>query len=628
MKRKAFMLIAALVVSLCSFAGVLRVPTVIGDYMVLQRESVAHVWGWSSAGSQVVVEASWLSAPVTTTADGEGRWIANVATGKASENESLTISSEGEVLMFQDIMIGEVWVCSGQSNMQWNVGRSIDVKDALEFPNEKIRLYNSGRIAAAEPQNDIPEATWTTTNPGDLKEFSAVGYAFGDKLQKSLRVPVGLICVAYGGTAIEAWTPEEVVFGNELFALGHNKHIEDNKSKYTEKATGEMKPRYLAGGTYNANIHPILNTTIAGVIWYQGCHNVSFSGTYYDAQLEAMIGAWRSRFGNPNLPFYLVQIAPHTYEGVKGAVLREKQALVAAQMDHVEVVATIDQTDRLGDIHPRNKLVVGERLAACALGEHYGKNAEFRSPSYSRMEKKGNKIYLYFDNVGKKLVCYDKEIIGFQIGDGSEFCLAKAEIVGKDCVMVWSDNVKKPEAVRYCFDESVGNLQSVNSLPVLPFRTDSDNSILSARGYIPEFSDVEITVTGGRFVRNIFEPNLQLWNNRKFVITDALEGLLGFDCLTTEWLRKEEVIPSKVVITAEGDGRIYMLCRTWSWVYKQKDWKLLPNSKMTYRDPKRGITGNIWVAYKDVKKGEKSTIKFDSEVSSGFMPIASKINYR
>ena len=627
MKKRVFLLVVALATSLMSFAGVLRVPSIISDYMVLQRESTAHVWGWTKAGAEVEVTASWLGAPVSATADGEGRWIVDLPTGKASNYETLTISSVGESIALNDLMIGEVWVCSGQSNMQWTVGKSIDVNEYLEFPNENIRIYNSGRIAEEEPQDDIAGVSWTTSNPADLKNFSAVGYAFGDKLQKSLKVPVGLICVAYGGTSIEAWTPREVVLDNTLFALGYNKQISENEKKYTDKETGKLKPRYLAGGTYNANINPIVNTTVAGVIWYQGCHNVNYSATYYAEQLEAMIGAWRERFNNPEMPFYVVQIAPHTYSGINGAMLREQQALAAAKMEHVEVVPTIDQTDRLGDIHPRNKMVVGERLAACALGEHYGKKAEFRSPTYNCMEVKGGKAYIYFDNVGKKLVCYDKEIVGFQISDGDEFYLAQAEIVEKDCVAVWAEGIRKPVAVRYCFNESVGNLQSTNSLPVIAFRTDSDNSVVGCRPYVEPFSNVEVTIKGGKFTRSIFEPNFKLWSNRKFVITNPIEGLLGFDCLTPEWLKKEEVIPSKVTFVAENDGRIYMLCRSWQWVAKQKGWKLLPNSQMTYEDTKRDISSTIWVAYREVKAGEKVSVKFDSEVNAGFMPIAAKINY-
>ena len=621
MKKQVISLVVALFVSVVAFADNLRVPSIFSDNMVLQRESVANIWGWAKAGAIVTVEASWLNEPVSVEADAKGSWLAGLTTGKASKNEWVKITSAGEQLGFTDVMIGEVWVCSGQSNMQWNISKSTDVREYLEFPNTNINLYNSGRISAEEPQDDIEGVEWTTSNPEDMKGFSAVAYAFGDKLQRELKVPVGLICVAYGGTSIESWTPAEVVNNNTLFANG----LEGNQR--IDKKTNKVNIRDLAGAQYNANIHPIEKATIAGVIWYQGCHNVKYSSLYYDQQQEAMINAWREVFRNPALPFYLVQLVPHTYDGIDGAILREAQARVAARMEHVEMVATIDQTDRLGDIHPRNKQVVGERLAACALGDHYGKKIDYKAPSFARVEYKDDAAYVYFNNAGRKLVCYDKEIVGFQISDGGEFHLAKAEIIDNDCVKVWAEGMKNPAAVRYCFNESVGNLKSVNGLPVTTFRTDRDNSNLGTRAWLPEFDSVEISVVGGKFEPAVFQPGSKPWSNRTFEIKEPIEGLCGFDYLMPQWLKKEDVIPCKVYITAQEDGRIYMLCRSWNWVSKIKGWQLLPNSQMTYTDTKRGISGTMWVAYREVKKGEKVTIKWESDANSGFMPIASKINY-
>lgn len=621
MKRRIVGLAIALLVSVAAFAGTLRVPSFIGDNMVLQRESVANIWGWAEQSATVKVEASWLGEPVSVKADSEGCWKAEVKTSKASKNEWMKITSGKESLSFVDVKIGEVWVCSGQSNMQWPIAKSTDVREYLEFPNENINLYNTGRISATEPQDDIEGVSWTTSNPNDMKNFSAVAYAFGDKLQRELKVPVGLVCVAYGGTSIESWTPAEVVNENPLFAMG----LKGNQR--VDKKTGEIMVRDLPGAQYNAGIHPIEKATIAGVIWYQGCHNVKYSPTYYDQQQEVMINTWRERFHNPQMPFYLVQLVPHTYDGINGAILRENQAKVAAKMDHVEVVITMDQTDRLGDIHPRNKQVVGERLAACALGDHYGKKVEYKAPSFDRVEYKGGAAYVYFKDAGRKLVCYDKEIVGFQLSDGGEFFLAKAEIEGKDCVKVWVDGMTNPSSVRYCFNESVGNLQSINGLPVGSFRTDNDNEEVGARPWMPEFSDVEITVTGGRFESGVFQPNAKPWNNRNFQIVDAIEGLCGFDYLVPQWLKKEDVIPCKVTIVPDKDGRIYLLCRNAGWVNKQKGWRLLPNSQMTYTDHKRGISGPMWVAYREVKAGQRVVIKWESDANSGFSPIAKKINY-
>lgn len=224
--------------------------------------------------------------------------------------------------------------------------------------------------------DDIYGAEWTTSSSAHLANFSAVAYAFGDKIERELGVPIGLINASYGGTSIESWMPEEEILGNKLFLTGLNESLRDNAHKW------KGKERYFAAAQYNANIHPIVNTTIAGVIWYQGCHNVTTTVNHYDKLLTRFITSWRERFSNPNLPFYVVQIAPHTYDGNAGALLREKQAKVAEEMEHVEIIATIDQNERTGDIHPRNKQVVGERLAAAALGEHYGLDVDYRSPSF------------------------------------------------------------------------------------------------------------------------------------------------------------------------------------------------------------------------------------------------------
>ena len=621
MKRRIVGLAIALLMSMAAFAGTLRLPSFISDNMVLQRESVANIWGWADAGATVKVQASWLADAVSVKADKDGCWTAELKTSKASKEEWVKVSCGSDEITFVDVMIGEVWVCSGQSNMQWYISRSTDVKEYLEYPNQNIRLYNTGRISAAEPQDDIADVTWTTSNPVDMKSFSAVAYAFGDKLQRELKVPVGLVCAAYGGTNIESWTPAEVINGNPIFAQG----LEGNQR--TEKNSNEIMLRDLPGAQYNAGIHPIEKATIAGVIWYQGCHNVRYSPTYYDQQQVAMINAWREKFRNPELPFYLVQLVPHTYEGINGAILRESQAKAAAQMEHVEMVVTMDQTDRLGDIHPRNKQVVGERLAACALGDRYGKKIDYKSPSFEKVEYKGGAAYVYFKDAGRKLVCYDKAIVGFQLSDGSEFHLANAEIVANNCVKVWVEGMTSPAQVRYCFNESLGNLQSINGLPVPSFRTDSDNEEVGARPWMPEFSDVEITVIGGRFESGVFQPKAKPWSNRTFQIVDAIEGLCGFDYLMPQWLKKDDVLPCKVTIVPDKDGRIYMLCRNASWVNKQKGWELLPNSQMTYVDSKRGISGTMWVAYREVKGGQKVVIKWESDANAGFSPIAAKIKY-
>lgn len=599
----------------------LRVPTIIGDNMVLQRNSTAHLWGWSKPSSQIEVLVSWLNNPIKVKASQSGEWIADIPTHNASKKEEIIIKSDSEKITLKDIMIGEVWVCSGQSNMQFSVGKSIDVVESLKAPNENIRLYNTGRISSYIPLDDCPKASWTKCDVNSLKAFSAVGYAFGDKLQKELNVPVGLICASYGGTPIEGWTPEKDVTNNTLYMLGAEKmlNLPKNKKKHNRLAPGTL---------YNANISPIVNTTIAGVLWYQGCHNVSYSNSYYDQQLETLISTWRRNFKNPKLPFYIVQFVPHIYNGIDGAILREKQAITANKLERVEFISTIDQTDIIGDIHPRNKLVIGQRLANVALGENYGKSIEYRMPQLDYIKQEGNSVRVYFKNIGAGLVCKDNKVLGFQVADASnKYYLADAQIDG-NTVIVSSSKVKSPTNVRYCFDEFKGNLKSVNSLPVSPFRTDSMNNILSARGYLEPISDISISVNGKGYKKKGLKENSELWENYDFQIKGLIEGLKGFQYLSPKWLKKGEET-AKTKITAESDGRIYILVRNISFVLKLKWWTLITESNMNLWQPsKYRDRGKIYLAYKDMKAGETFTFEADDKNPSGFIPVAKQTNYK
>ena len=266
--KKILTLLLIILLAGGSSAYALNVPSVISDNMVLQRNSTVRIWGTAEAGEKIIVTASWAAEKYSVEADVTGSWIVEIPTSEAAEKQTLKIDGASESLRFKNIMIGEVWICSGQSNMKFMVEQSIDVIASLKSPNPNIRLYNTGQRSSRIPMDDIPINGWTTSAPSNLGSFSAVGYAFADRLQKELGVPVGMINASYGGTSIESWMPEEEITGNELFNYGLNKSIEDNAKKW------KGKDRYFAGAQYNANIHPIVNTTVAGVIWYQGCHNV------------------------------------------------------------------------------------------------------------------------------------------------------------------------------------------------------------------------------------------------------------------------------------------------------------------------------------------------------------------
>lgn len=607
-----------------AMAQSLTVPTVIGDKMVLQCNATAHLWGTAEPGSELRITVSWQKTPIVVKADNYGQWLADVPTTEAAEGQKIVIKCDnGERLSFSDIMLGEVWVCSGQSNMRFTVAKTIDVVEALKKPNPKVRLYDTGRRSSRVPLDNIYEVSWTTSAAANLRDFSAVGYAFGDRLQRELNVPIGLICASYGGTSIESWMPEEEIVNNQLFLTGLNKSLQDNAHKW------KGKERYFAAAQYNANIHPLINTTIAGVIWYQGCHNVTNTVNHYDQLLERFIVSWRERFHNPEMPVYVVQIAPHTYQGNNGALLREKQAKVAAEMEHVEVIATIDQNERTGDIHPRNKQVVADRLAAAALGEHYGLPIDFRSPTFKEKRNEGNKLRVSFHDAEKGLMCPDGKIIGFQVSDlNGYYHLAQAEIDGSD-LLVWSNEVNEPANIRYCFDECEGNLYCANGLPVIPFRTDFDTRRVSARAFYDTLSEMAVTVKyKGCEKKPFVGKQIHLWQNKNWVVRQPMKELQGWEVLIPEVLEAGVLAP-KMQITAHDDGYVYVLTRNPILIYDKEGWEVMPCTDMPIfdLDKKNRPRGRVFLCRHAVKKGE--TVMLPAmENMTGVQPIAKKIIYQ
>lgn len=612
-----------LIVACAATAQTLRVPTIIGDKMVLQRNATAHLWGTAEPNAEVEITTSWNKTPIVVRANGLGQWLANVPTTEAALGQKITIRSNGERLSFNDIMLGEVWVCSGQSNMRFTVGETIDVVESLKKPNANVRLFNTGRRSSRIPLEDVYETNWTTTAASNLRDFSAVGYAFGDSLQRALNVPIGLIGASYGGTSIESWMPEEEILGDETFLVGLNESLQKNAAKW------KGKERYFAAAQYNANIHPLINTTVAGVIWYQGCHNVTTTVAHYDQLLERFIISWRERFRNPAMPFYVVQIAPHTYTGTAGAMLREKQAKVASRMEHVELIPTIDQNERTGDIHPRNKQVVADRLAAAALGEHYGFAVDFRAPSFRSKQAEGNKLRLQFNDAEQGLTCPDDRVIGFQVSDANgRYHLAEAEIVGSE-LLVWSDKVETPVNVRYCFDECEGNLYNKSGLPLVAFRTDFDARRAGARSFYGELTPMTVTVKyKGCMKRPFVGKEIYLWQNKNWVVRQPMKELLGWEVLVPEALEAGALTP-KLQITAHDDGYVYVLARNIFDVLGVDGWEVMPCTDMPIfdLDKKNRSRGRVFLCRHAVKRGETVTLPA-TESMMGVQPIAKEIIYK
>lgn len=450
-----------ILLALYAFAEI-RLPAVFSDNMVLQQQSAVAVWGWSAPGEKIYVTNSWSQTIDSTQATGNARWKLTINTPAAGGPHTVTIKGSNTIEL-KNVMIGEVWVCSGQSNMQWSSLNGLPEVDA-ELPdaaNANIRFFQIPQTTSEYPQDDCA-ATWKECNTQTLKSFSAVAYFFGKKLQADLNVPIGLINTSWGGTPAEVWTPKELV---------------ENDAEL-KAAAGKLGPvnwwPNTPGATYNAMVAPITSFNIAGAIWYQGESNV---GTYnsYDKLMRTMIGGWRKAW-NKDIPFYYVQIAPFRYGNKHtGALLREAQTKTSAFSKTGMVVIT-DLVEDVKDIHPRQKKQVGERLAGWALAETYAQSGIiYKSPVYKSFEVNKNKITVHFDHAeeGLALKTGDKKATAFYIaGEDRVFVPADVKIEG-NTVVVSNKQVKSPVAVRFSFSNTgIGNIFNKAGLPVNPFRTD------------------------------------------------------------------------------------------------------------------------------------------------------------
>jgi len=446
--------------SVNSFAQ-LRVPSVLSSGMVLQQNDSVSFWGWGWNGQQVKITGSWDNSTTTGTVSNLGKWNFKVKTPSAGGPFTVRINSAGEEITLSDVMIGEVWVCSGQSNMEWsyyNGARFI----REEFPdcyNKNIRFFQVPRLASDYPQDDL-RAAWRVCDSNSLKGFSAVGYFFGKKLNHDLNVPIGLINSSWGGTPAETWTPSANIYSDEI--------LKKSAAQLQEVPWGPIKPGLL----YNGMIAPLTRFAIAGAIWYQGEANVGTNSTY-SKLLTTMIDSWRNSW-NKEFPFYYVQIAPYKYGNeYEGALLQEQQTKTMAHTKTGMVVIT-DLIDSVTNIHPSDKRMVGARLANWALAEAYGRNVgEYKSPSFSRIEVNKDKLVISFDHASDGLMAKDKIISGFYISGANEEWLPADAKIDNGKIIVWNKNLKQPVYVRYGFSNTiVGNVFSKSGLPLTPFRTD------------------------------------------------------------------------------------------------------------------------------------------------------------
>jgi sialate O-acetylesterase len=457
-----------------------ELASIFSDSMVLQRELPVPVWGWADPGEEITVAFAGQSKKTETGKD--GRWQVKLDPLKASaKGRTVTVSGNNE-LALQDVLVGEVWICSGQSNMEWRLSRSLNGKDEVEAANHpQIRLFNvPGHVTAPLAQDKCP-GEWKVCRPTSASGFSAVGYFFGRRLQQELKVPVGLVGSNWGGTRIEPWiSPAGFRSVPALKAIA----AEVDGRTATSKVSGGSP-----SAIYNAMVHPLAPFALRGVIWYQGESNGGEGESYYH-KTQALVNGWRKLF-NPDLAFYWVQLANFQKPnddpagGNGWSKLREAQRK-ALNIKHTGMAVIID-IGEANDIHPRNKQDVGWRLGQWALHQTYGnKGLVPCDPLYKSYMVDGSAIRLKFDHVGSGLIVGSKQgldptnevkdgkLARFAIaGPDKKWHWAEATIDGSD-VVVSSPKVAKAVAVRYAYSmhPAGANLYNKDGIPASPFRTD------------------------------------------------------------------------------------------------------------------------------------------------------------
>jgi sialate O-acetylesterase len=495
-------------------------PDVISSGMVLQRGVAVPIWGKADPGEKVTVKFG--SQTQTTTADGSGRWrvflkplkanatpetmeISGTISGKTKDHSSLDLTT----ILLQDVLVGEVWLVAGQSNMQWRLGDSNGGEVAIAAANyPTIRLFNVSREVGFK-RKPPPLATWRASTPMSARDFSAAGFYFGLELQRELKVPIGLINSSYGGSQAEAWTPEEYLLASadlrptvertkiweaerprvkaeyeerikQWRAASENATEKGARPQPSPSVPDALRDYRIAASIYRGMIEPLIPFAIRGAIWYQGESNEG-RAQQYGILLPTMIRAWRERWGQGDFPFGIVQLP--NYKALKAnptddpwSHIREAQRRTALATRNAGLIVTID-IGEANDIHPRNKLDVGRRMALWALADAYGRKITKSGPTFRAARTAGEKIVVTFSDVGTGLrIRSGDKLQEFAIaGEDGKWHWAEARIIGKDKVEVWSSAVQKPLAVRYAFNDNPKqpNLTNDTGLPASPFRSDN-----------------------------------------------------------------------------------------------------------------------------------------------------------
>ena len=506
MKTESKVLAAALIF-FAAFAAKseVRLPDILSDSMVLQQKRKIPIWGMAEAGEAVTI--AFGGQKKTIVADAEGKWRVDLNPMNADLTaKTLTVEGKNKIQL-KDVLVGEVWLVSGQSNMQWTLLQSNNGEKEVAGANcPNIRLFNVSReVAFRKKQGKLGE--WKICDPESVKDFSGAGYYFAVELQKHLKIPIGVINSSYGGSQAEAWTPVEYLKANSALKVMVERtkiwdaqrprvkiEYEDAIKKWREESEKQktagarpspspsvpdaLRDYRIASSIYDGMIEPLMPFAICGTVWYQGESNEA-RAEQYNILLPTMIRAWRERWQQGDFPFGIVQLP--NYRAVKAepeespwSFLREAQRRTAENTSNTGLIVTID-IGEANDIHPKNKLDVGKRMAIWALKKVYRKDLS-DSPKFKKAEIKGSKIVLLFDDAGEGLkIKNGTRLEEFAIaGEDKKFVWAEANIVGKHKIEVFSASVPNPLAVRYAFNSNPRNpnLTNDSGLPATPFRTD------------------------------------------------------------------------------------------------------------------------------------------------------------
>lgn len=450
----------------------IKLPEIVSSNMVLQRNSNINLWGWASPSEKITIKTSWIKKEINVIANNDGAWKVEVATTDSRAPQTVKIKSKNSNITLDNILFGEVWLCSGQSNMEMPVkgfnGQPTfgSAQAIMHANNPNLRLFTVERKSSKTPLKNLEKNKgWTQTTPETAANFSAVAYFFGSQLQEILEVPVGLIHTSWGGSSVEAWMSNEALSEFQTVDL--------------EKVDVSVKPNIIPTVLFNAMIHPLMNYKIKGAIWYQGENNRA-KPEEYKKLFPAMVKDWRTRWNLGDFPFYYTQIAPFNYGNPKMVDFPKNSAFMReAQLDCLDVIPNsgIAITLDLGDatsIHPPKKKEVADRLLMNALNQTYGMKAiKHLSPRFESQEIKENGILLKFKNIELGLYTFDT-LKDFEIaGEDKVFHPANAKIVDRKTILVTNEKVPNPVAVRYAWRNFVeASLFDNNLLPISSFRTD------------------------------------------------------------------------------------------------------------------------------------------------------------